>query len=256
MKKSGSWPVQCFYRPLRWFTRPARRLRAQYREWHKRRRAGRYGELPLEDVFRDIYNRRRWRSRETSSGKGSSRVATAGIRRALPELCARYKIRSLLDAACGDYFWMSSVKLDLDQYVGLDIVPELIEQDSRLFASERVRFELKNICLDPLPRVDLILCRDCLVHLSEENVKKAIDNFIDSGSRYLLVTTFTRLQVNRDIISGMWRPMNLGIPPYSFPSALEIITDGADSGSALEFHKTLSLYDMTRIGRTIHGKDF
>ena len=247
MKKSWSWPVQWFSRPLRRFSRPARRLRARYREREKQNRAGRYSELPLEDVFRDIYDRRRWRSRETQSGKGSSRAATADIRRALPGLCARYKVRSLLDAACGDYSWMSSIELDLDRYVGLDIVPELIEEDSRRFASEGVRFELRNICLDPLPRADLILCRDCLVHLSEENVKKAIDNFIDSGSRYLLVTTFTRLQVNRDIVSGMWRPMNLEIPPYSFPPALEVIDEGADKGGALEFHKTLSLYDLDRM---------
>ena len=216
----------------KYITRPARRLRRHYREWDRQRRAGRYRDLPLEEIFRDIHKRRRWRSSETVSGKGSGRAGSAGVRRALPALCAELGIRSVLDAACGDYQWMRSITPDIDDYLGVDIVPELIEENNRRYASERVRFELKDICRDPLPRADLILCRDCLVHLSEENVKRAIDNFKQSGSRYLLVTTFTRLPENRDIVNGLWRPVNLELAPYRFPKALQTLADGAVAGSA------------------------
>jgi hypothetical protein len=37
---------------------------------------------------------------------------------------------------------------------------------------------------DPLPRVDVVLCRDCLVHLSFQNIFRAFANLRRSGSRY------------------------------------------------------------------------
>ena len=39
--------------------------------------------------------------------------------------------------------------------------------------------------------MDAILCRDCFVHLSFANVSRALAQFRASGSRFLIVTTFT-----------------------------------------------------------------
>jgi hypothetical protein len=42
---------------------------------------------------------------------------------------------------------------------------------------------------DPLPKVDLVLCRDCLVHLSFDDIYESLDNLRRSGSMLLLTTT-------------------------------------------------------------------
>jgi hypothetical protein len=39
---------------------------------------------------------------------------------------------------------------------------------------------------DPLPRADAVLCRDCLIHLSLEEGRRAPENIRRSGAAYLL----------------------------------------------------------------------
>jgi hypothetical protein len=75
-----------------------------------------------------------------------------------------------------------------------------------------------------LPQADLMLCRDCLIHLSEETIFLALANIIRSGIKYLLITTHPHGQ-NRSIRTGDWFPINLCAPPYNFPPPLRTIDD-------------------------------
>ena len=52
---------------------------------------------------------------------------------------------------------------------------------------------------DELPKVDLIFCRDCLFHLPNDMILKALENIYKSKSKYLLTTTFTDNIPNKDI---------------------------------------------------------
>ena len=62
--------------------------------------------------------------------------------------------------------------------------------------------------------VDLIFVRDCLGHLNNENVLKAIENMKNSGSKFLLATSFTKYNFNNDIENGGWKCINLMISPF------------------------------------------
>ncbi len=66
---------------------------------------------------------------------------------------------------------------------------------------------------------------DCLVHLSNRRIKQAISNFKKSGSKWLLSTTFWNKSENADIYTGMWRPINLMLPPFSFPAPEKMLMD-------------------------------
>jgi hypothetical protein len=55
---------------------------------------------------------------------------------------------------------------------------------------------------DRLPKVDLILSRDALVHLSSRDCLAALANFKSSKSQYLLMTTFPAVIKNEDILTG------------------------------------------------------
>jgi hypothetical protein len=44
-----------------------------------------------------------------------------------------FSAKTLLDAGCGDFNWMRHVNLKLDQYIGIDVVPELICENQRQF---------------------------------------------------------------------------------------------------------------------------
>ncbi len=65
----------------------------------------------------------------------------------------------------------------------------LIEANQR-FADDTHSFRVVNLLDDSLPDADLILCRDCLVHFSHEDVYRALRAIAASPARYLLTTTF------------------------------------------------------------------
>lgn len=71
----------------------------------------------------------------------------------------------------------------------------------------------------------MLLCRDCLVHLSHDQVKDAMRNVKRSAITYLLTTTFVRREANADIPTGEWRPLNLQRPPFDFPPPLRLIDE-------------------------------
>ena len=178
----------------------------------------------MTDVFTHIYRTNAWQSAESRSGPGSTLQRCRPVIRALVDLLQALSIRSLLDAPCGDFNWMKEVPLGNVSYLGIDVVPELIERNRSLYAGREFR------CLDmtrgPLPRADMIFCRDGLVHLSFEDVHKALAVFKQSGSRYLVATTFPARSANGDIITGDWRPLNLELAPFHLPPPLRLVNDG------------------------------
>jgi hypothetical protein len=207
--------------------------------WQRRR------DWSLKEVFQDAYEG--MSNLESASGGGSTLSATIRLRELLPQLLRELGTKSMLDAPCGDFNWMSRIPLPLDIYLGCDIVPELIEKNKQKYENSKRRFSNLDITRDPLPRVDLILCRDCLVHFSYENILATIANFIKSGSKYLLTTTFTQREKNKDIITGDWRPINLCKLPFCFGEPLRLINENYMKEDLLYTDKSLGLWGLKNI---------
>jgi hypothetical protein len=183
--------------------------------------------LGPQQVFARFYHEGSWGSEESRSGLGSTLAATSNLRAVLPQLVKQRGIRVLLDIPCGDMNWMRKVEFDLDLYIGADIVAEMVESNNALFAkdcSPPRRFMHLDLTRDPLPRADLILCRDCLIHFSCKAIFEALANIKRSGALYLLTTTFLH-RTNVDIETGEFRPINLQAKPFNFPPPLELIED-------------------------------
>lgn len=174
----------------------------------------------LDRIFSGIHAGNLWGEKESVSGPGSSLAETAAVRAGLPALLREIGARTLTDAPCGDSFWITRTDLDLDRYVGIDIVPELIARNRELYGTAARAFEVRDLTCDPLPRADVILCRDCWIHFSCYYIRRGLTNFQRSGSTYLLTTTYRGLPENRDILTGQWRPIDLELPPFSFPPSL------------------------------------
>jgi len=200
----------------------------------------------IEARFNAVYRSNWWRDTESVSGPGSSLRETAAVRRKLPELIARIGARSMLDIPCGDFHWMQHVVLDLERYVGADIVAAIVASNRRRFGGPGREFTKLDLTADPLPEVDLILCRDCLVHFSLADVCRALENIERSGSRYLLTTTFPDERGYREIATGLWRGLNLQEPPFSLPEPIELIEDGDPQQPA---GKCLGLWPVADLAR-------
>lgn len=205
-------------------------------------RRGEFVDLPLEQRFARIFTTNLWAS-DSRSGLGSELTATAVVREQLPRLLEALGAGSLLDLPCGDFRWLSTVPLDLD-YIGGDIVGEVVAANEQQFGGPgtRRRFMRLDLTADPLPRTDVVLCRDCLVHLSYGHISQAFDNLRRSGSTWLLTTTFLDHHENVDIESGDWRILNLSRPPFNLPAAEAVLVEGCLEGEGAYADKALGLW--------------
>ena len=192
-------------------------------------------------VFTRIYVKRRWISGGTLSGAGSTFAETEVIRAELPPLLRTLEVRSMLDIPCGDFNWMREMELSV-KYIGADIVVPLIKKNRRSFASPHREFLVADVIRDKLPEVDLVLCRDCLVHLSNEDAIKAVRNIKRSGAKHLLVTTYPVRKENVDILTGEWRALNLELPPFRFPPPLRVINENSRADGGKGSDKSLGLW--------------
>lgn len=199
-------------------------------------------ESPAGRVFNGIYETNAWGAVESRSGPGSTLAETAEIRKRIPELLRELGARSLLDAPCGDFAWMKQAELGIDTYIGADLVPSLVEQNQAKYGDVNRRFVVLDIIKDPLPHVDVILCRDCLVHFSDRRILAALKNIRRSGSTYLLTTTFPGRGSSQSIETGQWQPLDLQAPPFNFPPPISLICErSTEYGGAFE-DKSLALW--------------
>jgi len=203
-------------------------------------RRAEFAPLGLRERFELIYRTNLWTA-TSRSGLGSELAATAAVRAALPSLVETIGARTLLDVPCGDFNWLGTVPLDVD-YTGVDIVPALVEENTRRFGGPRRRFMVADLTIDPLPAADLVLCRDCLVHLSFANIRRALENLRRSGSRHLLTTTFLEHEVNADIEDGDWRMLNLQRAPFNLPEPELTVLEACTEGDGAYADKALGLW--------------
>jgi hypothetical protein len=200
------------------------------------------------DVFNKIYSTNTWGSTESASGRGSEIQHTKTLLKKLDRLTKEFGVKSMLDAPCGDFNWMKHFDRSGISYFGMDIVVDLIDILNAKYAQDsQVTFQAGNIILGELPQVDLIFCRDCLVHFSFEDIHQSLSNFKKSGSRYLLTTSYTDRGVNREIQTGGWRPINLQKPPFNFPKPLQIINENNFDDHGIYFDKCMAMWKLSDI---------
>lgn len=201
--------------------------------------------LSLEERFARIYQTNLWFDAESRSGTGSSLDSTERLRASLTPLLRSLNARRLLDVPCGDFNWMSHVDLSGIEYIGGDIVESMIEANRERYESAARSFMRVNVTSGPLPDADVILCRDCLVHFSFANIIAAFRTMKTSGAQYLLTTTFIDRQVNKDIVDGDWRPLNLEQLPFLLPAPQSVILEDCTEEGGAYADKTLAVWRVS-----------
>ena len=176
--------------------------------------------MDIEDCFTNIYINDTWNmgQNETKSGLGSTIQFTENIRTKLIDFIKEKNINNMIDTICGEWNWMKLIKNDLCNYIGIDIVKDIVDQNNKLYSNNKIKFihtdfltfiKNQNDC-----SVDLILCRHTLEHLpSEYNI-----NFLNECKRvckYLFVTGYNdNNKLNSELPESIYRPINLKLEPY------------------------------------------
>ena len=83
------------------------------------------------------------------------------------------------------------------------------------------------------------------MHLSERDIRSALQNIFNSGARYLVTTTFTSRDKNVDIPTGQWRVLNFQRPPFSFPVPIRLINEHCEEGDGLWADKCLAVWKIS-----------
>lgn len=200
-----------------------------------------------EKAFEHIYRENMWSSGESRSGGGSEISATATIRKTLPLIWKKFNVKIFLDVPCGDFNWMNTVDKAGIEYIGGDVVEEVVKQNNEQYSTLLIRFKKINITTDALPKADMIFCKDCLQHLSNENVLKALQNFKRSGAKYLMVTSYPLTLRNHDILDGDYRPLNLLKKPFNLPKNYIFKVREKSKNSGVEIDKTMYLWKICDI---------
>lgn len=208
--------------------------------FEKKRKRGK--KLDINATFSEIYQKNLWEGKESISGPGSGSDQTEVLITELPRLLSGLKVKSMLDLPCGDFGWMKETELSLDYYIGADIVPELIYKNRKKYEHDSRKFQVLDLTCDPLPDADLILCRDCLVHFSFDDIAKAIRNLKNSSIPWFLSTTFPECKQNEDIPTGDWRVLNLTRPPFNFPPPEYLLNEECTEGAGQFRDKSLGLW--------------
>jgi SAM-dependent methyltransferase len=146
--------------------------------------------LERGEVFDTIYRDRLWGGSEAQpSGYGSVGEHALSYIDFVHRFVRENSIRSILDIGCGDFAIGSKICPVVEEYVAADVSAVIIARNQQVFAGiANTRFTRIDLCTDALPPVDLITVREVLQHLSNADIKLALENLERSVARYALIT--------------------------------------------------------------------
>lgn len=197
--------------------------------------------------FTTIYEKNFWSSEESVSGPGSDLDSTITIRRVLPDILKKYDVKSFLDLPCGDFHWMKLIDLKGVNYIGGDIVKKLIQNNILKYGNApECKFEVLDLINDRLPDVDMIMVRDCFIHLSNDLILKSLKNLKRTKIKYLLTNSHPDMEINKNIKTGTWRRVALEKEPFNLSNPIEIWEE-KEHYNVKEGRKIISLYKIEQM---------
>lgn len=167
----------------------------------------------MRAAFEAVYADRTWHG---GSGPGSDEGATKRWRKFLRAYMTIYKVRSVLDLGCGD--WQHSRLIDWTgiDYLGIDVVPAVVEANAERYARPGVAFECADVTTCDLPAADLIICKEVLQHWPLADIERFWYRR-SVAARTLIVNDYLPLVENPDIEPGGYRPLDFTAPPFNWP---------------------------------------
>ncbi len=178
---------------------------------------------PVETIFTEIYEKAGWGRNDQGigySGLGSTVEHTQTYRQFIEDFIRENYITSVVDLGCGDWTFSKLIDWQGATYLGIDVVKPVIEENIRLYSSPTIEFRAEDIINADLPRADLLICKDVLMHLTNEDVQIVLQKI--GGFKHCIFTHdvdfATRTAQNGDISRGGFRHVDLRKSPFYLPA--------------------------------------
>ena len=162
---------------------------------------------PTKAAMTQIYEKNLWGGKKSEfySGLGSHQPETvnpyitvvSNILKGFetpPEVC---------DLGCGDFNIGKELVKYSKMYIAVDIVPDLIAHNQKIFEADNLEFQALDIAKDALPSGDVAILRQVLQHLSNAEITSVIEKLYNY--KYVILTEHLpegEFEPNKDIISG------------------------------------------------------
>jgi SAM-dependent methyltransferase len=169
------------------------------------------------EIFEEIYRNDRWNG---GSGPGSLPGVNRPYVRFVESFLRLNDIRTVVDLGCGDWQFSRGIDWGTTEYLGLDVVPHILERNRRIHGTRSVTFAAAPAKAIELPNADLLLIKDVFQHLSNRMVQEYVAVF--PKFKYVLVTNCSKKSrhlLNTDIPDGGFRPLDLRLAPFGVAMA-------------------------------------
>lgn len=198
-------------------------------------------QSPLTQTFNRIYSEGVWGRNVAgtgTSGSGSTLAITEQYRAYLQDFIKTHRVRSIVDAGCGDWSFSSTIDWADASYLGVDIASDVIETVRRKHEKGNIKFRVGDIT-EELPAADLLISKDVLQHLPNALVHNFIRNNLKRGKYKWVLLTNDRGRGNGDTVPGGYRAIDLAAAPFNVNGLVDLpITFGN------EVTKVTSLLDL------------
>jgi SAM-dependent methyltransferase len=184
-------------------------------------------------VFEGIYSGHAWGG-TSRSGPGSDPSATRKFRLFLEQFLRSRNVKNVVDLGCGDWASTRLINWSGVDYLGVDIVPDVVERNRSEFGRPGVRFAVSNFVDEALPPADLVICKEVLQHLPKADVEKVLaklpvyrmailvndDCMEQAGGLRTLWRSWPLTEPNVEIEPGGYRPLRLREAPFNLDAEL------------------------------------
>lgn len=172
-----------------------------------------------KSIFENIYLNREWGSNRTLSGEGTLPEAAEEYVRYLSEFLKSNKdINSILDVGHGDWKMWPRGYFDKYNYTGVDTAHQIVEECKREFSGDNIKFIEGDFLEIELPKSDVLLIKDVLIHLSDEDILRSLKKIRDF--KYSLITTDIKSNGWRVLAGNIKREFKKGIDLNNFLSVI------------------------------------
>tara|TARA_Y100000817_G_scaffold176436_1_gene137785 strand:- start:1790 stop:2386 length:597 start_codon:yes stop_codon:yes gene_type:complete len=173
----------------------------------------------MEESFSKIYSKNIW-----GGGSGSGSKMTRNNKKyieILQGILDKYKIKTICDIGCGDWEFSQFIDFGEREYLGIDCVLSVIEEDRERFKGDTIRFEHKTIGDDYIPEgYDLIIIKDVIQHWTDEDIMKYFSHIIEknkyvfSTNGYKFMRDPTKNNLEKRDISNQYRYHPVSVEKY------------------------------------------
>jgi 2-polyprenyl-3-methyl-5-hydroxy-6-metoxy-1,4-benzoquinol methylase len=153
----------------------------------------------MESKFTQIYKKNIW----GGSGSGSKGLTpdTTYYLNVLRDTIDSNHLKTICDLGCGDWDIYKGFDWSDCQYLGLDCVASVIENNTNQYGQDNIIFQQRDITKQHIIGYDLVILKDVIQHWDDADIVECLDKLVQNNKFVFITNGFKFL---RDATRNDW----------------------------------------------------